>query len=142
LAGSPAAIRMRAYDGGMIRRVAEHNQLNGVGFSTGEFAIVALAATGVSAAYGIQRHPLGALLIGGIALNSLVIVTAGVAAWTRGERGTPLKLVFSPKHREALTQAHPRLTADTLLVALAALAPFVLLLCVAIELARRQASRA
>ncbi|HVC38577.1 MAG TPA: hypothetical protein VNH20_01215 [Candidatus Dormibacteraeota bacterium] len=100
---------------------------------------MAAVAAAISISYGVNRQRRGAALLGGIALNGLVIVAAGVAAWSRGERGTPLKFVFSPTHREALTRDHPLLMADRLILGAAILGPFVLVLCAGGELARRRA---
>ncbi len=44
--------------------------------------------------------------------------------------------MLNAKHRAELSREHPDLMADTLLVAAAALAPFVLLAAVAVELLR------
>ena len=122
--------------------MVDHNELNGVAFSTAEFLIVTIAAAAVAIASGIQHHLIGTLLAAGIALNSLVIVSAGALAWSRGERGTPLAQLFSPKHREALIRQHPSLMGDTVIVAGAVLVPFGLLTCAAVDLVRRSLPRA
>lgn len=121
----------------MIRRIIEHNQLNGVAFSIAEFTLVAVAAALIAAGYARQDHPAGVVLAVGTGLNSLVIVGLGVVAWRRGERGTPLPQVFSRAGRADLAREHPKLMADTLLVAIAAVVPFVLLAVALAESVRR-----
>ena len=111
----------------MIRRIVEHNQLNGVAFSVAEFTVVAAAAALLGAGYARQGNALGAVLALGIGLNSLIIVAFGAVAWTRGERGSSLSRVFSRSGRAELTREHPRLMMDTLIVAVAAVVPFFLL---------------
>jgi len=119
----------------VIRRVVEHNQLNGVGFSIAEFTLVTIAAVLLAAGYALHHQGLGVLITAGIGLNSLVIVAFGGVAWHRGERGTPLAQVFSRSARAALTREHPSLMADTLIVTAAVLVPFGLLTAMAAEFA-------
>jgi hypothetical protein len=119
-----------------LRRIVEHNRLNGVIFSTVEFLLVAAAAAFIGVGMVRLRWPIGAVLALGTALNALVIVAFGAVAWRRGERGTSLIQVFNANHRAELSQKHPHLMAATLIVAAAALAPFVLIAAVALESAR------
>lgn len=125
----------------MIRRIVEHNRLNGVVFSTIEFVLVAAGAAFIAVGLGIHHHPAGVILACGIALNSLVIVGFGAVAWGRGERGTPLIQVFSPAGRARLTQEHPTLMSDTLIVAAATLFPYLLSALVAGEAGRKALGR-
>lgn len=117
----------------MIRRIIEHNQLNGAAFSIAEFTLVAAAAALLAAGYAREDHMPGVVLALGTGLNSLIIVAFGIVAWSRGERGTPLARVFSRSGRAELTRQHPNLMADTLIVAIAALIPFVLLVAMLAE---------
>jgi hypothetical protein len=119
----------------MIRRIIEHNQLNGVAFSMAEFALVAVAAALLAGGYAREDHVPGVVLALGTGLNSLIIVAFGIVAWRRGERGAPLAQVFSRSGRAELTRQHPRLMADTLIVAIAALVPFALLMATLAEFA-------
>jgi hypothetical protein len=132
---------LRDYDSDVIRRIVEHNELNGVAFSTFEFLLVAAAAALVGVGFGAHGQAIGMVLAAGTALNGLVIVGFGVSAWRRGERGTPLKQLFSARHRAELTSEHPGLMADTLIVAAAALVPFALLMSTAVEMGRGRPSR-
>jgi hypothetical protein len=111
----------------VIRRIVEHNQPNGIAFAIAEFLLVAVVAALLAAGYARQGQAVAAVLALGTALNSLVVVAFGIVAWRRGERGTPLSVVFSRSGRRDLTRAHPRLMSDTMIVAITALVPFVLL---------------
>ena len=122
----------------MIRRIIEHNELNGVVFSTIEFILVAATAAFIAAGMARQGNMAAAVLAAGTMLNSLVIVAFGVRAWRRGERGMPLGRVFSPAGRAEITRQHPRLMEDTVAVATAALIPFALLLIAVVEFSRRR----
>ena len=91
----------------MIRRIVEHNRLNGVIFSTVEFLLVAAAAAFIGVSMVRLHRPIGAVLALGTALNASVIVAFGAVAWRRGERGTSLRRVFNANHRAELSQQHP-----------------------------------
>jgi hypothetical protein len=119
----------------VIRRIIEHNQINGVAFSISEFTLVAAAAALLAAGYAREDRAPGVVLALGTGLNSIIVVAFGVVAWSRGERGTPLARVFSRSGRAELTRQHPHLMADTLIVAIAALVPFVLLVATLAEFA-------
>ena len=120
----------------MIRRIVEHNRLNGVIFSTLEFIVVAAAAAFIGFGMAAQRRPIVSPLAVGTALNCLVIVGFGAMTWYRGERGHSPRTVFSVKGRAEISREHPDLMADTLVVAAAALIPYVLLVAVSVELLR------
>ena len=119
----------------MIRRIIEHNQLNGVAFSISEFTLGAAVAALLAAAYARADRATGVVLALGIGLNCIIVVAFGVVAWSRGERGTPLARVFSRSGRAELTRQHPSLMTDTLIVAIAALVPFALLVATLAEFA-------
>jgi hypothetical protein len=121
----------------VIRRIVEHNRLNGVVFSTIEFVLAAAAAAFIAFGLGLHHQIFGVVLACGTGVNSLVIVCFGAFAWCRGERGTPLTRVFSPAGRAELTHEHPALMADTLIVAAATLIPFLLSAVVAAEFSRK-----
>jgi hypothetical protein len=121
----------------VIRRVREHNELYGIAFSIVEFVLVGIVAALVALLFGVSGRPAGAVIATGIAANSMLIVAAGIAAWRRGERGTPIGQVFSARSHADLVRCHPQLRRDTCVVAGTTLAPFLLVVMVAVELARR-----
>lgn len=121
----------------MIRRVREHNELYGVAFSIVEFVLVGIVAALIALGFGESRRPAGAAIAGGITANSMLIVVVGIAAWRRGERGTPIRQVFSARHRALLVRRHPQLPRDTFVVAGATLVPYLLLAIVVVELVCR-----
>ncbi len=105
----------------VIRRIVENNKLNGVAFSTIEFLLAAAAAGFIAIAFGLHQRWLGVALVAGTALNCLVVVAFGVAAWRRGERGNALRDVFDAKRREGLNREHSTMMKDTLTLTIAAL---------------------
>jgi hypothetical protein len=119
----------------VIRRIIEHNQLNGVAFSISEFILGAAVAALLAAAYARENRAPGVVLALGTGLNCIIVVAFGVVAWSRSERGTPLARVFSRSGRAELTRQHPSLMTDTLIVAIAAVVPFALLVATLAEFA-------
>jgi hypothetical protein len=117
----------------VIRRIIEHNKLNGVAFSTVEFLLIAAAATFIGVGLGLHGEWSGVVLAAGIALNSLVVVAFAAAAWRRGEPGTSLRHVFDPSYRELLSREHPTIMRDTLILSAAVIVPYVLPITVAAE---------
>ncbi len=117
----------------MIRRIVEHNKLNGVLFSTFEFLLVSAAAIFVGIGFGLHQRWIGVALAAGTALNSLVVVAFGVGSWRRGERGSSLRELSRAKYREALRREHPAMLKDTLALTAATVLPYYLLGAVAVE---------
>ncbi|MEO8969093.1 MAG: hypothetical protein ABI355_15730 [Solirubrobacteraceae bacterium] len=115
----------------------EHNELYGIAFSIVEFLLVGIVAALIAVGFGASGRPAGAVIASGIAANSMLIVAVGIAAWRRGERGTPIGQVFSARYRAHLVRCHPQLPRDTCVVASATLAPFLVVVMVVVELARR-----
>lgn len=122
----------------MIRRIVEHNRLNGVVFSIVEFLLVAAAAGLIAVGQARQHQYVGLALAAGTALNALVVVAFGVAAWSRGERGSSIRKAFTATGRAEIARAHPRLTVDTLALVVAVLLPYVTASAVLLESARRR----
>ncbi len=120
----------------MIRRIVEHNRLNGVVFSMVEFLLVAAAASFIAIGFGVNDRWVGAALAAGTAINSLVVVTFAVAALQRGERGNSLGDLTDASYREQLRREHPRMTRDTLALTGTVLVPYLLLVAVAVERGR------
>jgi hypothetical protein len=121
----------------MIARVETHNRLNGFGFVIGEFALVGLVALVLAALYVARGGGLPAFGCVGIAANSIVVIWLAVRALRRGESGIGLWRIYTqPAVRDQVMREHPGLSAETLLIALAVLVPYLLLLIVAAEAAR------
>ncbi len=123
----------------MIRRIVEHNRLNGVVFSTIEFLLVGAAAIFIGVAFGLHHRWFGAILAAGTAVNALVVVTFALAALRRGERDNSLRSLTRATYREELRREHPTMMRDTLALTGAVLAPYVLVVAVAVERGRDQA---
>ena len=120
----------------MLEAIKTHNQLNGTRFSTVEFLVVFLAAFFIGAAYLARGNALGAILAGGIAVNSLWIVGFGLQSWRRGEMGPGLGRVFSGDYRQRISREHPTLGRQTALITVGTVIPFALTLLVLIDLMR------
>jgi hypothetical protein len=118
----------------VIKRIEDHNRLNGYLFVTIEFGVIGA----VVAPFGIywlghQDWLLGAIAVG-IVANSLVVLGTALRSLMRGERGVGIwKIYTDPATRKAVAEAHPSLSADTAMVAIGALLPFVLATIVALE---------
>jgi hypothetical protein len=119
----------------VIRRIREHNELNGVLFSSVEYGVAALAAAFVAFGFGRNKRWLGVLL-GGIALNCVVVLVFGLAALRRGERGQSLRSLSDAEYRQRLRREHPDLMRDTLTLAGLAIIPYALALRVAVDAVR------
>jgi hypothetical protein len=120
----------------VIRRIREHNELNGVLFSSVEYGVAALAAAFVAFGFGRNNRWLGVLLLGGIALNCVVVLVFGLAALRRGERGQSLRSLSDAEYRQRLRREHPDLMWDTLTLAGLAIIPYALALRVAVDVVR------
>ena len=113
---------------GWTRRIQEHNELNGVVFSTLEFVLVAAAGAFIAYAFAVHHRPAGVVLALGVALNASVIVFFGIAALAKGERGSHLsKMMFNSAYRVEVYRTHPRLAWDTIKLSVAVIVPFYLL---------------
>ncbi len=120
----------------MIARVETHNRLNGFGFVIGEFALVGLVALVLAVLYMARGGGLPAVAGVGIAANSIVVIWLAVRALRRGESGIGIWRLYTHRSvREQVMREHPGLLAETLLIALAVLVPYLLLLIVAAEAA-------
>jgi len=104
--------------------------------STVEFLVFAVVVGAIAVAFGLRHAVFATVLAAGAALNGLVIAAFGLCAWRRGERGSSLAQVFSGKGRAELIRHYPTLAADTWLLALAVLVPFLVLVTSALECGR------
>lgn len=120
----------------MIRRINDHNTINGVAFAVGEFALLALVVTPFGVAYALTGRPLYALVALGIAVNSLCVVVLGVQAWRAGERGYPLRLLFNRAHRAKLAAQFPKMSEDTLVLTVGMLVPFLVAILTLVDYSR------
>ena len=107
----------------LVRRIQSHNIVNGVAFVVCEFALMTTVVATLGVIWMLNGMPLHALAAAGIVANCLCVIGLGVRAWRSGERGSPLRLLFSSAHRNSLSKEHPRMSEDTLLIGLATLIP-------------------
>jgi hypothetical protein len=117
----------------VVRLIVEHNRLNGIMFSTVEFLVVSLVAMFVAFGFAVHHAWVGVVLAAGIAVNCLVVVGFGVAAWRRGERGQALTSVFSRQGRREISREHPTMGRDTAILATAAVVPYALFIAVLLD---------
>jgi hypothetical protein len=140
--GRPATVERarpidsRTYSAEVIRRIREHNHLNGIVFVTVEFLLVTAAALFIALGFARQGNIVGTLLASGTALNSLVVVGFAVAAYRRGERGAGIAKLLSSEYRAQVEREHPTLMADTLALTAAVLVPYCLTALVSFEAQR------
>jgi len=121
----------------VVRLIVEHNKLNGIMFSTIEFLVVSLAAAFIGLGFAVHHQWVGVFLAAGTALNCLIVVGFGVAAWRRGERGRSVRSVFSPQQRQEIGREHPTMMRDTAVLATASVVPYALLVAVALDRSHR-----
>ncbi|MGH7877670.1 MAG: hypothetical protein ACRENM_08360 [Candidatus Dormibacteraceae bacterium] len=124
----------------MIRRIRSHGEVNGVRFVVAEFALVAAVAVSIGVIYASRGEMLYAGAAIGVTANCLVVVGLGAQAWRQGRMGSPLRLLFNRAHRLSLAEDHPRMAADTLIIALTTIAPVVLAATVTYNALRRSPS--
>ncbi len=117
----------------MTGRIREHCILNGVAFVVCEFLLVAGGSILIGVGFGLHRAWIGVFLAIGVLLNSMVVVAVGLAMWRSGERGTSMRSVFNARYRAELSRSYPAMMKDTLVIATATLAPYVLMVSVAFE---------
>jgi hypothetical protein len=118
----------------LIKRIQSHNIINGVGFAPCEFALIAVVVAPFALFWAFDRKPLYALVATGIIANYLCVIGLGVQAWRAGERGYPLRLLFSGAHRASLSKQYPKMSEDTLILSLGTLILFGLTVPVLFEL--------
>jgi hypothetical protein len=122
----------------VIKRIEDHNRLNGYLFVTIEFGVIAA----VVAPFGIywigHRDWLLAAIAAGIVANCLVVFGTALRSLIRGDRGVGIwKIYTDPATRKAVAAAHPTLSSDTAIIATASLLPFLLAALVALEVLPR-----
>jgi hypothetical protein len=118
----------------VIKRIHDHNRLNGYLFVTIEFgAMVAVIAPFGIYWIGHRDWVLGAIAVG-FTVNSLVVLGTALRSLIRGDRGVGFWKVYTdPATRQSIAIAHPNLSADTAILAILCLLPFVLTVIVALE---------
>ena len=118
----------------MIKRIEDHNWLNGYLFVTIEFALM----VAVIAPFGVywlghQKWLLAAVAVG-IVANCLVVFGRSLRSLVRRERGVGFWKVYTdPVTRQQVAAEHPNLSADTAILAILCLLPFVLAAVSALE---------
>jgi hypothetical protein len=118
----------------VIKRIEDHNRLNGYLFVTIEFALI----VAVIAPFGIywlghQKWLLAAVAVG-IVANCLAVFGRSLRSLVQRERGVGFWKVYTdPVTRKQVAAEHPNLSADTAILAILCLLPFVLATAVARE---------
>lgn len=110
----------------MIKRIIEHNRLNGVVFALIEFLVIAGAAAFIGVAYGRHGNGIGVLAAAGTVLNCLLVATFATVDLARGERGASLLKMLDREYRAQVARRHPGLMTDTMIIAVTALIPYLL----------------
>jgi hypothetical protein len=122
----------------MITRVETHNRFNGFGFVIGELSLIGVVALVFAVLYLAKGSGLPAVACAGITVNSIVVNWLAVRSLRRGVEGIGIWRIYTQREvRDQVMREHPGLSTETLLITLAVLAPFLLLLIVAVEASRR-----
>ncbi len=113
----------------MLRRVLEHNRLNGYAFVTAEFGIVSAAVFVFAVLYGMQGRWFYAAIAAGITANALLVFGTALASLLRHQPSIGVRrLYINPAVMAEVQQSNPRLLRDTMLIVVTVLIPFSLLL--------------
>ncbi len=118
----------------MIRRIKDHNILNGIIFSIAEFVITALVIAPFAIYYIIHGRALYATIAVGIILNCLMIVAIGLQQHRRKEEDIGIQHMYNKSLRERINREYPHLGNDTLTLTITILLPFVMFIWVISEL--------
>jgi hypothetical protein len=118
----------------MILIIKAHNRLNGIKFSTIEFAFIALIIAPFAVYYILHHQFVLAFISGGIIFNCLPVVYFGINAFRKGENDS--QTIWNRQAREKITAENPNMLRDTLLLAGLTLVPLVVLLIVLVETLR------
>jgi len=111
----------------VINRIEDHNRLNGYLFVTIEFGVIAAVVVPFGIYWLVHRDWLLGAIAAGILANCAVVFGTALRSLIRGDRGVGIWKIYTDlKTRRAVAATHPNLSADTAIVATAALLPFVL----------------
>ncbi len=118
----------------MIDRIKTHNILNGIVFSIIEFVVTAGIIAPFAIYYVLHGRVLYAVVAIGVILNCLMIVAVGIQQYGRKEKDVGIQHMFNKDVRERISREHPHLSADTSMLVITLLLPFVLFVSTLIEL--------
>ncbi len=121
-----------------MRRLQQHNRLNGFIFVVAEFTFIGALAAIFAALYGAEQQWIGFTATCGIAANSLVVIASAVQQMLRREADLGIWRVYTDsKVRDQVARENPNLSRDTLMITGAVLVPFLLVALALAEAARR-----
>lgn len=113
----------------MINRIKTHNILNGIIFSIVKFIIALFAIY-----YVVHTRVLYATIAIGIILNCLMIVMLGLQQYKGKEKMIGLQHMFDRNVWERVNREYPHRSADTSVLDMTLILPFVMSIWVIIEL--------
>lgn len=117
----------------IIERIKRHNIINGFLFSFLEFGSIALLV-GAFSVYFLFKQRYGMGLIGlGIAANCLPVVYYSLRSLRRKQPSIGFLAVFNPRVRKRIGREYPETAADTAVIVVTTLIPFLALLLVAMD---------
>ena len=122
---------------GMRGIVDRHNQLNGLLFSSLEFALITLGTVPFAVYYVTHERLLLAFLFGGIAANSATVAGYAINTMVRSGHGAPAPgTIWNAQARAQLRHESPHMLRDTMLLTTTTLLPFLLIALLAAEAIR------
>ena len=122
----------------MIRRLEEHNRLNGFVFVVAEFAVIGAITAALAVLYGARHQWIGLLAGCGITANSLVVIASVISQLRHGETDVGIWRVYADSRvRAQVARDDPGLSRDTVMITGAVLVPFLLLALSLAEIATR-----
>jgi hypothetical protein len=120
----------------MLARIKVHNYVNGFRFCVWEFVVASLLVLPFTVWFLAQGKYLYGVVGVGLIMNFLVVVTLAVQSLRRGEQDRGILQFFNKQRRGEIHAEYPHLDADTGIVCVALILPFVTLAGVMIDLAK------
>jgi hypothetical protein len=120
----------------VLQRIKRHNEVWGFRFCAGEFVLASLLILPFTVWYLAHGKYLYGVIGMGLITNFLVVVVLALQSLHRGERDRGILQFFNKQLRGDIHAAYPRLDAETAVLCVAVILPFVTLAWVMIDLAK------
>jgi hypothetical protein len=118
----------------LIKKILDHNYLNGFKFVVAEFGIFILVILPFTFYYSIHKNFLFGIIGIGLLANFVVVIFYAMRSIQRKERSLGINKIYDKKIREQIMLEYPHLVRDTFVLFAALILPFFLATGVSIEL--------
>ncbi len=118
----------------LIKKIQDHNYLNGFLFVTIEF-VVFISVVLPFTIYYLLKGEILLLLIGiGLTLNFITVAFFSVRSMLRKDASLGIHKLYDKKIRDKIRLSYPTLTKDTTILFITLIIPFILTIIVCVEL--------